>query len=268
MRFQITNWAYFIRTMPETRTGVKKTARRPHLAYRASPADSARCRRSSHGPGWFSRARPQRMPIAYPASPPASVASIETTSTPPKSSWPWLARTAAPAITAPPMAGTPAHPIATSRKTARYAHAPPMVAEPSASGCSTASAAGVAGCPRPPPGMPPQVVPVGGDPGRDRVRSADPLKLQWDIAVVQVGMVTAIAADDLEHAGVAALRLARHDAGGLAPQDNRPAKARCPHGAHECHASSGPNDDLRLQIAHHPPRVGGDLQVGSRPPFA
>src|SRR5215831_3532844 len=52
-------------------------------------------------------------------------------------------------------------------------------------------------------------------------------------------MVTTVAADDLEHAGVAAFRLACHDAGGLAPEHDRPAKARRPHAAHECHASSG-----------------------------
>src|SRR6516165_10111778 len=115
-----------------------------------------------------------------------------------------------------------------------------MVADPSASGRSTASATGVAGGPRPPPGVPPQVVPVGGDPGRDLVRSADPLKLRRDLAIVQVGVVTAVAADDFEHAGVVAFRLALHDPGGLAPEHNRPAKARRPHAAHKCHASSGP----------------------------
>src|SRR5215472_17431547 len=51
-------------------------------------------------------------------------------------------------------------------------------------------------------------------------------------------MVTAVAADDLEHAGVAAFRLACHDAGGLAPEHDSPAQTRWPHAAHERHASS------------------------------
>jgi hypothetical protein len=51
---------------------------------------------------------------------------------------------------------------------------------------------------------------------RDRVGPADPLQLGRDIAVIQVGIVTAVAADDLVQVGVAALRLAFDHADRLA----------------------------------------------------
>jgi len=62
-------------------------------------------------------ARPQRAPTAYPTSPPIPAPRIDAASTPAMLSWPWLARTEAPATTVPPMAGTPAQPIATRTKT-------------------------------------------------------------------------------------------------------------------------------------------------------
>jgi hypothetical protein len=57
----------------------------------------------------------------------------------------------------------------------------------------------------------------------DRVRPADPLKPGKDLGVIQVGIITAIAADDLKHVAVAAFGLALHDAGRLAPENGRPA---------------------------------------------
>jgi hypothetical protein len=55
---------------------------------------------------------------------------------------------------------------------------------------------------------------VGGDPSHDRIGPADPPDLGGDLAVVQVRIVAAVTADDLEHVGIAALRLARDEAGG------------------------------------------------------
>ncbi len=51
----------------------------------------------------------------------------------------------------------------------------------------------------------------------------DQLKLRRDLAVVQVGMVTAVAADDLKHVGVAAVRPALYNARRPPPQNHRPA---------------------------------------------
>jgi hypothetical protein len=63
---------------------------------------------------------------------------------------------------------------------------------------------------------------VGGYPGRQRVRAADLLDLRSDIEVIQVGVVAAIAADELVRVGVTAFRLAADDADRLAPQGDRP----------------------------------------------
>jgi hypothetical protein len=49
----------------------------------------------------------------------------------------------------------------------------------------------------------PEMLLIYGHAVRDRVRPADPLKLGCDLAVVQVGVVTAVAADDLKRVGVA-----------------------------------------------------------------
>jgi hypothetical protein len=46
-----------------------------------------------------------------------------------------------------------------------------------------------------------------------------------DLGVIQVGMIAALAADQLEHVGVAAFHPAAHDAGRLAPQVGGPAVA-------------------------------------------
>ena len=87
---------------------------------------------------------------------------------------------------------------------------------------------------RPPLAVLGQVPLVGGDAERDRVRTAYPLKLGRDLAVIKIRMVTAVAADDLERVGVAAFRLARHDAGRLAPQDHRPVLAGLQASLHAC----------------------------------
>jgi hypothetical protein len=54
-----------------------------------------------------------------------------------------------------------------------------------------------------------------------RVRPADPLKPGWDSLVVQIRMITAVAADDLEQAGAVAFAVI-HDPGRLPPQAGRP----------------------------------------------
>jgi hypothetical protein len=54
------------------------------------------------------------------------------------------------------------------------------------------------------------------------VRPADTLKVSTDIAVIQVGVITAIAADELIFVGVAAFMATCHDADRLASQDYRP----------------------------------------------
>lgn len=66
------------------------------------------------------------------------------------------------------------------------------------------------------------MLPVCRDAVRELVRPADPLKFKGDVAVIQVGMVTALAADELICIGVAAFRLTFHDADWLASQDDRP----------------------------------------------
>ena len=54
-----------------------------------------------------------------------------------------------------------------------------------------------------------------------RVWPADLLKPGWDVGVIQTGMITAVTADNLEEAGVAACAVI-NDPGSLPPQ------ARCP----------------------------------------
>jgi hypothetical protein len=55
-----------------------------------------------------------------------------------------------------------------------------------------------------------------------RVRPADPLKPGRDPLVIQVRMITAVAADDLEQAGAVAFAVI-HDPGRLLPQGGCPA---------------------------------------------
>lgn len=55
-----------------------------------------------------------------------------------------------------------------------------------------------------------------------RVRPADPLEPGWDPLVIQIRMITAVAADDLVQAGAAAFAVI-HDPGRLPPQAGCPA---------------------------------------------
>lgn len=59
----------------------------------------------------------------------------------------------------------------------------------------------------------------------ERARPAEPLKPRRDLGVLQVQVIAAIGADELEHAGVAAFGAAVHDADRLAPQVSRAAVA-------------------------------------------
>jgi hypothetical protein len=58
---------------------------------------------------------------------------------------------------------------------------------------------------------------VCGDARSDRVWPAYLLKPGRDVVVIQIGIVTAVAADELERVGVAALWPAVNDKGWLAP---------------------------------------------------
>jgi hypothetical protein len=72
-------------------------------------------------------------------------------------------------------------------------------------------------------GVPSDVLLVRCDAGRDGIGASDPLKLRRDIVVIQVGMITAVAADDLKQIGVTVCRLALDHADRLAPENHRPA---------------------------------------------
>jgi hypothetical protein len=62
------------------------------------------------------------------------------------------------------------------------------------------------------------------------------LKARWDLGVIQVWMVAAAGADELEQAGPAAVEAAVGDAGRLAPNERRPTVAglTC---RRECHGA-------------------------------
>jgi hypothetical protein len=66
---------------------------------------------------------------------------------------------------------------------------------------------------------------IGGKARPHRVRPAEPLKPGRDLAVIQVWVIAALAADELKRIGVAAFYPARHDAGRPAPQGRRAAVA-------------------------------------------
>jgi hypothetical protein len=92
------------------------------------------------------------------------------------------------------------------------------------------------------------VRPVCRDAVRKRVRPADSLMFRGDVAVVQVGMVTALAADELIRIGVAAFRLTFRDADGLASQDGCPPRRgliRRPHGCLLLREAGPPRPDRR-----------------------
>ena len=71
----------------------------------------------------------------------------------------------------------------------------------------------------------PEVLLIGGKACPHRVRPADPLKPGRDLAVIQVRVIAALAADELKRVGVAALSPALHDAGRPTPQARRAAVA-------------------------------------------
>ena len=71
--------------------------------------------------------------------------------------------------------------------------------------------------------MLPGVLDVCSDARRDGVGPADPLKRGRDLTVVQAGVITAVAADDLVPVGVAAFRRPFHDASRPPSQHHRPA---------------------------------------------
>jgi len=63
---------------------------------------------------------------------------------------------------------------------------------------------------------------------------AEPLQPRRDLGVIQVRMIAATGADQLEHAGIAAVNAAVHDAGRLTPDECRPAVTRLT-GKRSCH---------------------------------
>ena len=74
------------------------------------------------------------------------------------------------------------------------------------------------------PGVPPDVLDVGCDARGDGAGSADPLERGRDLTVVQAGIISAVAADDLVFVGVAAFWPSSHDADRPPPQHHCPAR--------------------------------------------
>ena len=70
----------------------------------------------------------------------------------------------------------------------------------------------------------PEVFRIGGNARLHRVGPACPLKLRRHLPVVPAGIVTAVEADDLKRAGIAAFRAARRDADGLGGQQRQQAQ--------------------------------------------
>lgn len=68
------------------------------------------------------------------------------------------------------------------------------------------------------------MLPIRRDAGRDQVGPTQPLKFRRGLPVIQAGIVTAFAADELEPVGVTVYLSVPGDAGRLAAQDHRPAK--------------------------------------------
>ena len=73
-----------------------------------------------------------------------------------------------------------------------------------------------------PSGGQPEVPVIRGQARLQRAGPAEPLKPGRDLRVIQIGMVPAVAADQLKHAGVAAFDTALNDTGRLAPQERYP----------------------------------------------
>ena len=84
---------------------------------------------------------------------------------------------------------------------------------------------------------------VCGDASCDGIRPADLLKPWGDLRVIQVGIVTAVAADELERVCVASW-LAVHDAGRLAPEDQRPAEGAPVTGLRACLRGLGQGGEM------------------------
>jgi hypothetical protein len=82
--------------------------------------------------------------------------------------------------------------------------------------------------------MPPGVLLICGYARRKPVGSADPLEPGWDLALIQAGLVTAVAADELKRVGVAAFGPALNDARRPAPQHQRPAMPWLVTARHAC----------------------------------
>jgi hypothetical protein len=78
-----------------------------------------------------------------------------------------------------------------------------------------------------------------------RVRPAKPLKPPRDLGVIQVPMIAAVGADELEYVGVAAFETTVHDADRLAPQD-RPAAVSGLTGGRGCHDGLGHDAQPRI----------------------
>ena len=67
---------------------------------------------------------------------------------------------------------------------------------------------------------------IGGKARPHRARPTQPLKPGRNLGVVKVQVIAAVAADELEQPGIAAVRVALHCADGLAPQDRHQAVAK------------------------------------------
>jgi hypothetical protein len=77
-----------------------------------------------------------------------------------------------------------------------------------------------------------EVLLIRGNSGHELVWPADSLKFGRDLTGIQAGIIAAVAADDLEHVGVAAFHVARNDAGRPASQYHRPVNSWM---AEDCH---------------------------------
>jgi hypothetical protein len=100
----------------------------------------------------------------------------------------------------------------------------------------------------------------------ERTRPAEPLKPRRDLGVIQVWMVAAAGADELEQAGVAAFEAAVHDADWLAPHHRRLAMAGLT-GKRECHHAVGFDAQPRIAAIAWPGCGDGgrtDPRSGSR----
>ena len=120
-----------------------------------------------------------------------------------------------------------------------------------------------AGCPGPSAaGSRPEVVLIGGKACLQRVRPADLLKPGWDPLVIQIRMITAVAADDLEQAGAVAFAV-MHDPGRLPPQAGCPAMAGLA-SKREWHGPLGVDAEPRARRITQPTRCGDGTQTRSR----